>query len=145
MAQRRKVKVCFASSRTGWYESLARRSPGSPKSSSRLMKLSPWAAMARAVSWLITWVNPGVKQQRIRFGDGVVVVENRRPDAQRSRAVVRQGLRVDDISDHLAAPWMAAYDTARLLAQVEVFLATGLLPNLAAAKIPAPRRSRRPR
>ncbi len=28
-AQRRKVKVCFASSRTGWYESLARPHPAS--------------------------------------------------------------------------------------------------------------------
>jgi hypothetical protein len=36
----------------------------------------------------------GADQERIRLGDGVVVMENRRPDAQRSRTVVRQGLRV---------------------------------------------------
>jgi hypothetical protein len=40
---------------------------------------------------------------------------------------------------------MTADETARLLAHVDGFLATEVLPNLAAAKIPAPRRSRRPR
>ena len=56
----------------------------------------------------------------------------------------RLGTSSEDISDHLATPWMTADDTARLLAHVEGFLATGLLPSLAAAKIPASRRSRRP-
>jgi hypothetical protein len=40
--------------------------------------------------------DPGVEQKRVRFSDGVVVMENRRPDAQRSRTIVRQGLRVAD-------------------------------------------------
>ena len=56
----------------------------------------------------------------------------------------RLGMTSEDVSDHLAAPWMTADDTARLLTHVEGFLATGVLPNLAAAKIPALRRSRRP-
>ncbi|HJX66960.1 MAG TPA: hypothetical protein VJ860_23760 [Polyangia bacterium] len=56
----------------------------------------------------------------------------------------RLGMTSEDIADHLAAPWMTADDTTRLLAHVDGFLATGVLPNLGAAKIPAPRRSRRP-
>jgi hypothetical protein len=50
----------------------------------------------------------------------------------------------EDVADHLATPWMTAVDAIRLLAHVDGFLATGVLPNLAAAKVPAPRRSRRP-
>jgi hypothetical protein len=56
----------------------------------------------------------------------------------------RLGMTSEDVADHLAAPWMTVDDTARLLAHVDGFLATGVLPNLSAAKIPAPRRSRRP-
>ena len=56
----------------------------------------------------------------------------------------RLGMTGEDVVDHLATPWMTAADTVRLLAYVDGFLATGVLPNLAAAKIPAPRRSRRP-
>jgi hypothetical protein len=56
----------------------------------------------------------------------------------------RLGMTGEDVVDHLANPWMTAADTVRLLAHVDGFLATGVLPNLAAAKIPAPRRSRRP-
>ena len=56
----------------------------------------------------------------------------------------RLGMTSEDIADHLTNPWMTADDTARLLAHVDGFLATGVLPNLAAAKIPAPHRSRRP-
>ena len=56
----------------------------------------------------------------------------------------RLGMTGEDVIDHLATPWMTADDAARLLAHVDGFLATGVLPNLAAAKIPAPRRSRRP-
>jgi len=56
----------------------------------------------------------------------------------------RLGMTGEDVVDHLATPWMTAADTVRLLAHIDGFLATGVLPNLAAAKIPAPRRSRRP-
>jgi hypothetical protein len=56
----------------------------------------------------------------------------------------RLGMTSEDVADHLATPWMTAADAVRLLAHVDGFLATGVLPNLAAAKIPAPRRSRRP-
>jgi len=54
----------------------------------------------------------------------------------------RLGMTGEDVADHLATPWMTAADTVRLLAHVDGFLATGVLPNLA-REIPAPRRSRR--
>jgi len=40
----------------------------------------------------------------------------------------------EDVSDHLAAPWMTADDTARLLAHVDGSWRPGCWPNLAAAK-----------
>jgi hypothetical protein len=57
---------------------------------------------------------------------------------------LRLGMTSENVADNLATPWMTADDIARLLAHVEGLLATGVLPSLAVARIPAPRRSRRP-
>ena len=49
-----------------------------------------------------------------------------------------------EVVDHLSNPWMTANDVARLLRNVDAFLASGALPNLKDAKPPAPRRPHRP-
>lgn len=56
----------------------------------------------------------------------------------------RLGMTDEDVIHHLSNPWMGEADVKRLLAHVEVFLAGGELPNIAAARSGAPRRSRRP-
>jgi hypothetical protein len=56
----------------------------------------------------------------------------------------RLGLTAEDILQHLANPWMTPAEIGRLLGHVDTFLATGVLPNLDVARLPAPRRTHRP-
>ena len=56
----------------------------------------------------------------------------------------RLGMTDQDVVDHLSNPWMTAIDVTQLLHNVDVFLSTGVLPNLEEARRPAPRRPRRP-
>jgi hypothetical protein len=56
----------------------------------------------------------------------------------------RLGMTDLDVEEHLSNPWMAASEVARLLSNVDAYLASGVLPNLEEARRPAPRRPRRP-
>ena len=56
----------------------------------------------------------------------------------------RLGMTEAEVVRHLENPWMSADEVRRLFDHIEVFLATGALPNLEEARRPAPRRPRRP-
>ncbi len=56
----------------------------------------------------------------------------------------RLGMTKREVGRHLANPWMSPADVRRLLAHVDAFLASGVLPNLEEAKRPGARRSHRP-
>ncbi len=56
----------------------------------------------------------------------------------------RLGMTDEDVVRHLSNPWMTDKDVHRLLGYVDTFLGSGVLHNLAEAKVPAPRSARRP-
>ncbi len=56
----------------------------------------------------------------------------------------RLGMTDEDVIRHLSNPWMTEKDVHRLLGHVNAFLSSGVLHNLAEARVPAPRRAWRP-
>ncbi len=56
----------------------------------------------------------------------------------------RLGMTDEDVVRHLSNPWMSEDEVHQLLGYVDAFLDSGMLHNLEEAKVPAPRRARRP-